>query len=156
MDGGKLTTAQDRSHSAYLSALREIDSIPVPDLASTLTPNPPIVEPNPARLAFFQQALIDHLEAQGFRDGRLTARGAAILEELAAAGGWGAGAEGGSGGGGGRQERVDRVLARLNSLHEAAAQDAAAATEAIAGRTTAGPRGATPLRLQRNRRSQRL
>jgi hypothetical protein len=32
---------------------------------------------------------------------------------------------------------LDRVLARLNSLHEAAAQDAAAATEAIAGRTTA-------------------
>jgi hypothetical protein len=112
----------------------------VPDLASTLNPNPPPDDPH--RLNFFQRQLItyqENLVRQGLYDFRVAA---AILDgaaQLRATDDVADGAAGGSATAGVRQERLDRVLARLNSLHEAAAQDAAAAAEAIAGRTTAGP-----------------
>lgn len=98
-------------HASYLSALRQIDSIPVPDLASTLN-NPAEDEANEANVSFLRTPIDpqDEWRAQNAAGEPNSSNRAADLrntmnEERA------------------RRERLQRVLARLNRDHERAYGD---------------------------------
>src|SRR5215472_13143061 len=86
-------------HSSYLSALRQIDSIPVPDLASTLN-NPAEDEANEANISFLRTPIDPQDEwraqnAEQHGSTRLSDQRTTMTESQ-------------------RRERLQRVLARLN------------------------------------------
>ena len=97
--------------ASYLSALRQIDSIPVPDLASTLN-NPAEDEANEANISFLRTQIdpqdewrAQNAEQQNSGSSRMADLRNSIVDDRA------------------RRERLQRVLARLNRIHEPAYGD---------------------------------
>ncbi|QDS74053.1 hypothetical protein FKW77_009277 [Venturia effusa] len=98
-------SSHSNEHTTYLSAIRQIEAIPVPDLASTLT--------NPARedeaTITFLRAQIDPQDewrAQNAERESLEDRGLRMSRHDRA-----------------RRDRLQRILARLNRLHDPAYSD---------------------------------
>jgi hypothetical protein len=97
----------NNEHSAYLSAIRQIEAIPVPDLASTLT-TPAEDEINEANISFLR-AQIDPQDAWQRENAERE-----ILEDRV---------QRMSRNDRARRDRLQRVLARLNRMHDPAYGD---------------------------------
>jgi hypothetical protein len=101
------TSSHNNEHSAYLSAIRQIEAIPVPDLASTLT-NPAEDEANEANISFLRTQIDpqDEWRAQNAEREFLEDRVQRMSRNDRA-----------------RRDRLQRVLARLNRSHDPAYGD---------------------------------
>lgn len=101
-------SSHNSEHTAYLTAIRQIEAIPVPDLASTLTNHTAEDEANEANISFLRTQIDpqDEWRAQNAEREFLEDRGLRMNRSDRA-----------------RRDRLQRVLARLNRMHDPAYGD---------------------------------